>query len=138
MSTHNQPDFTNLRAWIRALRSGPYVQCIDTLCMEGLWGDIEHCANGVLCDLYQQANPDKCQWQLMSPTTGIYQLAIDDNLAMCYTVSVPRLIQAWTGAQTESLFAQVAATNDAGKSFRYIAHMLEDWINTEGATQHVR
>ena len=91
--------------WVKALRSGKYVQVRDALCAELDRGDVGYCCLGVLR-------------HLMHPKS-VLQME-DDNL-------LHQRHEAKAGLTTAQQIT-LATMNDDGKSFNEIAACIERWL----------
>src|SRR2546428_4791823 len=98
------------KAWIKALRSGVYVQGATRLVTTHKHPDVpdEFCCLGVLCDI---APVDILDWGLSKKT-----------FRRCYTtIDVAR----WAGLSIQQQFS-LALLNDSGYEFKYIANWIEE------------
>lgn len=110
--------------WVYHLKSGKYKKTTGKLRRINKGGTCSYCALGVLTDLYINANSDTCKWNGEMPVINGEQ----------YGNSVlPKPVAVWaelekTSGQIKGKNIDIPGLNDSGKSFEYIADIIE----TEG------
>lgn len=103
--------------WIKALRSGKYLQGRYSLCCTRAAGEDRFCALGVLIDVAADGDwvsfftpvDNYCMWQFQGKTTGLSQ-ALREELGI-------------SGSEHNIL---VDMNDDKGKSFAEIADWIEE------------
>lgn len=112
--------------WVRALRSGEYLQGSGMLCLRDLINQVDYfCCLGVLCDLAEKDGV----------TEGYpHDYGYDSEALLSYegmTEVLPKKIQEWAGLTEDnpvipSRDARLATLNDeADLSFEQIADLIE-------------
>lgn len=113
--------------WLEALRSGKYIQGIETLRKEILPSRIlEHCCLGVLCDLHSKETGGVWEegWK------GKYTYYGKDTFP-------PQCVIEWAGLQNQVFdtgdvrvfqHKSLSNLNDEGKSFAEIADIIEEGV----------
>lgn len=112
----------NAKKWVKALRSGKYQQGTGALCNVQEGEPDLFCCLGVACDLYQKENGDlKVEQTTWKPGQRTY----DGR-----TGSLPEKVEEWLGlADGDGSYkdgdTSLASYNDAGKTFKQIAAIIE-------------
>ncbi len=97
-----------IREWIEALRNGTYVRTFATLRRD----DNCFCAQGVLCEIVRQHNPDSFRWV----NAGLYYRHTDIYLAAGYiNRNFINQIFETTDDRVFDVLERVSAMNDATK-----------------------
>jgi len=133
------------KKWLRALRSGAYVQGDSFLAYRNKSGKDNFCCLGVLCDIYAN-NHDGVYWEpskIISTSFGdnskkhknVKPLMIfDEDLAL------PQKVMVWAGIYSsdgeydfklengETIMRSLAEANDEGVSFKKIADIIEEYF----------
>ena len=120
--------------WLQALRSGEYKQTRYTLrsCNGGF------CCLGVLSDIYRKEVGGSWKWDYNNDTAYSIVNESEDDFA---TTELPDCVMEWagledadpefnspaiTGESGEIVLYTLATLNDAGKSFDFIADVIDD------------
>jgi hypothetical protein len=109
----------NAKKWVKALRSGKYKQVTDRLTELDNGKVLGHCCLGVLCEL---AVKDGVRTQVTNTSFR--------RLYSNYGTALPPQVQKWAGlrsgyGQFGDVDESLADLNDSGKSFKYIARVIE-------------
>lgn len=117
----------NIRKWVKALRSGKFKQCKNTL-IEVYPGkkDIRYCCLGVACVVAGAVSKDS----IKETKRDAQDSGCPESVAIGYDVSVlPAKVQKWLGVEDQDpiLGKHEASTwNDSkGASFKKIASLIE-------------
>jgi hypothetical protein len=110
--------------WVYHLKSGNYKKATGKLRKVAKNGTCTYCALGVLTDLYINANSDTCKWDREIPIINgdVYGNGV-----------LPKPVAVWaelkhTNGAINGRNTDIPGLNDTGKSFEYIATVIE----TEG------
>lgn len=129
-------DKSDVKKWVKALRSGEYQQGKANLCKEDeISGDCEYCCLGVACDILTESdwvkNPD---W--MFTDQSVWSIGKHKEYAMpatgdkhgwgwTETTSFPSRATLKEMGLDASYAQELAELNDKGWSFRRIANKIE-------------
>lgn len=108
------------KTWVRALRSGKYVQTEGTLkCDEG------HCCLGVLTELHSKKADDKLKWTPATEGTTIHEgkMVYGKNGNGSYP---PKRVLTWAGLHHTTAKKLANMNDDQGMSFKQIADYIEE------------
>jgi len=121
---------SDVKKWVKALRSGEYQQGKESLCREEISGDYEYCCLGVACDILTEddwvEHPSKTLW-----TIGKYEeFDIPDSIdkhgwGQTETTSFPSLETLRKMGLNADYAQELAELNDRGWSFKRIANKIE-------------
>lgn len=122
---------SDVKKWVKALRSGDYQQSIQHLCREDeVGGDFEFCCLGVACDILIEAD-----W-IKDRESTVWSIGVYEDLVMTYTGDKYK----WGFTETTSFPSQkilnemgldtayaqeLAELNDRGWTFKRIANKIE-------------
>jgi hypothetical protein len=120
------------KLWVKALRSGEYMQCTGKLAEEDYTGKVSYCCLGVACELAIKAGVIKKRkvvdggtvhfagnhYSLLPPSVKNWLGLADDSGLYQEEIKYISLSPAWV---SQSL----ASKNDAGASFATIAEIIE-------------
>jgi len=122
---------SDVKKWVKALRSGDYPKGIEFLCREDeISGDLKYCCLGVACDVLTESDwvkyPDSTAWSI-----GKYEefgmLSTHDLAGWQWveTTSFPSMATL-KSMGLDAIYAQkLAELNDSGWSFKRIANKIE-------------
>ncbi len=110
--------------WVKALRSNKYQQGVTYLrTIEN-----KYCCLGVLCDLYRKETKTG-KW--INKKEGSFSFVIkNDKVEEFAKMELPSFVAKWAGFRKNNLNPSIkgiglAELNDNGKSFTYIANLIE-------------
>jgi len=132
---------SDVKKWVKALRSGDYQQGKESLCREEVSGDYKYCCLGVACDILTEDDwveypilteddwveyPSKTLW-----TIGKYEeFDIPDSIdkhgwGSTETTSFPSFETLKKMGLNADYAQELAECNDRGWSFKRIANKIE-------------
>lgn len=113
--------------WVRALRSGKYVQGVDQLKICDEDGSAVHCCLGVLCELYNRSMKRQGKRRLPRGMDARGRETFDGE-----SLVLPEKVMNWAGMnddggmfETRDGSRSLAQMNDDGRTFRQIAVVIE-------------
>ena len=122
---------SDVKTWVKALRSGDYQQSKEHLCEEDyVSGDCTFCCLGVACDVLTEADwikfPEWTVWSI-GELEDLYMTNIDDKYewGLTETTSFPSQKILKEMGPDAGYAQELAELNDRGWSFERIANKIE-------------
>lgn len=122
---------SDVKEWVKALRSGDYTQGREYLCSEDeISGDFEYCCLGVACDILTKndwvKDPDSTAWSIGEHEE--FEMPSTHDWAgwkWVKTTSFPSMAELKKMGLDVTYAQDLAYLNDAGWSFEKIANKIE-------------